>query len=124
MRIREQFQLENKNGEAIPLRDYEASLVAAVQTALPTREITVLEEDFWIDRLYGNEWYILKDAIDTIQEVANNKLALLQIVYFEDDGSPISSKERFHQLAVESGYMSEEEFQSLYCSDQNEDDDN
>lgn len=118
MRIREQFQLENNNGNAIPLRDYEASLVAAVQAVLPTREITVFEDDFWIDRLYNNEWYILKDAIDTIPEIADNKLALLQIVCFEDDGSPISGKERFHQLAVESGYMSEEEFQAIYCSDE------
>ena len=121
LRIREQYQLEDQNGTAIQLQDCKDALLTAVQAALPNNEISIFEDYFWIDRLYGNGWYLLADAIATIPELANSKLALLQIVYCEADGTPIRSKERFYQLAVESNLMSEEEYLATYGADENED---
>ena len=97
--IRTKYQLQNATGLAIDHRANEAAILAAVQSATPNKNTIVYDDYFLIEVLPKEEEGLLENAIATSLKMSNLALVKLQTLFCEIDGTPITDRKRYMELA-------------------------
>ena len=122
IRLRDMYQLNNSDGEAVLCSDYAELLQKTVKAVLPDKDLTVREQDMLVDQLKREEAMVFEKAIADIPELSGFALEEITKIFCEITGEPIRGKERFDELAAEANRRSREAFEAKYGPDADEDD--
>ena len=123
--VRTKYQLQNATGIAINHRANEAAILAAVQSATPDKKTIVYDDHFLIEVLSKDEEALLENAIAASPKLSNLAMVKLQTLFCEIDGTPITDRKRYMELAEQEDRISKKEYiaafgKTAYFNDEDE----
>lgn len=121
MKFRTMYQLKASQGAVIPCSDYATAILAAAQTAIPTKAIDVFDDSILVDMLTGDEVVALEKAISDIPGMNAQGLLELYTAVCDLDGKEVD-EDQFYKLAAEENRLAREAFDAKYGPDFDEDD--
>jgi hypothetical protein len=108
--IRTKYQLQNATGIAIDHHANKAAILTTVQSATPDKKTTVYDDHFLIEVLSKEEEALLKNSIATSPKLSNPTMVKLQTLFCEIDGTPITGRKRYMELAEQEDRIAKEEY--------------
>lgn len=108
--IRTRYQLQDSTGIAIDHRAHEATILTAVQSAVPDKKTIVYDDHFLIEVLREDEEALLENTIATSPKLSNLTMVKLQTLFCEMDGTPIAGRKRYMELAEKEDRIAKEEY--------------
>lgn len=108
--VRTKYQLQNATGIAINHRANEAAILAAIQSATPDKKTIVYDDHFLIEVLSKDEEALLENAIAASPKLSNLATVELQTLFCETDGTPITDRKRYMELAEKEDRIAKEKY--------------
>ena len=108
--IRSRYQLQDSSGIPIDHHAYEATILAATQSATPDKKTIVYDDHFLIEVLSKDEEALLENAIAASPKLSNLAMVKLQTLFCETDGTPITDRTRYMELAEKEDRIAKEKY--------------
>lgn len=108
--IRSRYQLQDSSGIPIDHHANEAAILATVQSTTPDKKTTVYDDHFLIEVLSKEEEALLKNSVATSPKLSNPTMVKLQTLFCEIDGTPITGRKRYMELAEQEDRIAKGEY--------------